>query len=204
MPHLDLPHLAAIARAVVSDFFDDEYMLAEESLSSGSAQGISRRAHNWVLRLRDYERFWLEHDRAPRENTRDRSALPAPERRLGQWARYQRRFEHDLTDYQRYRLDISPAFSWDPRKTRWQRNYDACVEHVSRTNRLPALTASNRSEFVLARWLGRQLQAVQNRRLAEPRLTALNSLLAIQKPLATNRGDGAWLPHQTKNAESST
>lgn len=206
MPHdLDLPKLAATARASMSGLLDDEsheYALADDRLASGVSDRLLRRTSNWALRLHSYEQFWNERGRTPRERTRDITTLPNEERRLGEWAARQRRFEHGLTTYQRVRLDVSPAFDWDPWDAQWQRNLTACGDLLSRSGRLPALSAESRSEHALARWLGRQLRANQSRRLAPSRQKALAELLARSRSDIAVR-DGRWLPHR-ESTESST
>ncbi len=202
---LDLLLLAATARASVNGLLDDashQYALADVRVASDVSDGLLRRTRNWVLRLHAYEQFWYEHGRAPRERTRDSANLPGDERRLGEWSGRQRRFEHGLTEYQRARLDVSPAFDWDPWDAQWQRNLAACGELLARSGRLPFLSAESRSEHALARWLGRQLRANQSRRLAPTRQKALAELLAASRSDIAVR-DGRWLPHR-ESTESST
>lgn len=143
----------------------------------------SSRAMNWVRALGAYEDFWRETGRTPRENTRNRASLPAAERRLGEWARYQRRFEDGLSRYQEIRLDISPAFAWDPHHQSWQQNFDSCTRHVSETGQLPYLNAADPSEFALARWLGRQLRQLQTGTLLPDRADKLPELLTMKNRL---------------------
>ncbi len=88
--------------------------------------------------------------RAPRENTRARTTLGDEERRLGEWARYQRRFEDQLNAYQRARLDVSPAFDWDPLESVWRTNLAACVTFVKDMGDLPRLNGEDAREFALA------------------------------------------------------
>lgn len=189
----------------MSGLLDDaahQYALADARLSAGVSEGLLRRAHNWLFRLHRYEQFWNERGRTPRERTRDITTLPDEERRLGEWAARQRRFEHGLTTYQRARLDVSPAFEWDPWDAQWHRNLTACGDLLSRSGRLPALSAEGSSEHALARWLGRQLRANQSRRLAPSRQKALAELLATSRSGIAARG-GRWLPHR-ESTESST
>lgn len=138
-----------------------------------------RRAENWVAALHRYEAFWRIHARAPRENTRDRSVLPGEERRLAEWARYQRQFEDRLSVYQRVRLTVSPAFDWDPQDAAWQANWDRCARHLAITGSLPRLNGKDRAEFTLARWLGRQLRQYQTGTLLETRRALLARLLDL-------------------------
>lgn len=137
----------------------------------------SPRAAKWVHSLDRYEDHWRERGHAPRENTRARHTLPPEERRLGEWGRYQRRFEDQLNAYQRARLDVSPAFEWDPLGRQWRERFAACVRFVDRRGTLPRLSASDREEFALARWLGRQLFRLQAGSLDEARVHELHRLL---------------------------
>lgn len=144
-----------------------------------AGHAANKRAANWVAALMRYEDFWREKGRTPRENTRNKSSLPAAERRLGEWGRYQRRFEDNLCRYQKVRLDISPAFSWDPLEHEWQQSLGRCIRHVQETGRLPYLNAAEHAEFALARWLGRQLRQLQAGTLPESRAVRLAALLRL-------------------------
>lgn len=136
-----------------------------------------RRALNWITSLHAYEEHWWRVGRMPRENTRARTTLPDDERHLGEWARYQRRFEGGLNAYQRARLDVSPAFEWDLLERAWNQRLDECATFLSTAGRLPRLRAAEPSEFVLARWLGRQLLRLQCGRLETKRAVELHRLL---------------------------
>ena len=140
--------------------------------------GTSRRAANWAEALSRYEDFWRLNGRSPRENTRDRSSLRPEERRMGEWARHQRRFDDRLSSYQTVRLDVSPAFEWDPLESVWQARLAECEQHGRTTGRLPRLHAADPAEFALARWLSRQLRQLQQRTLPDSRATQLEGLLA--------------------------
>lgn len=135
------------------------------------------RATNWITSLHQYEQFWDAHGRTPRENTRARHTLPDDERHLGEWARYQRRYEERLNPYQRARLEVSPAFEWDLRAANWHRNLTACHLHRLRTGTLPRLNGDDPIEFALARWLGRQLRRLQTGHLDPTHTEQLNTLL---------------------------
>ncbi len=136
-----------------------------------------RRAANWISSLHAYEDHWRDLGRAPRENTRARTTLTDEERHLGEWARYQRRFEGGLNAYQRARLDVSPAFEWDPLERGWYQRFQECERFLAVHGALPRLHAANPSEFVLARWLGRQLSRLQGGRLESNRAEELHRLL---------------------------
>jgi hypothetical protein len=125
---------------------------------SKGAGPSSKRALAWAQRLRSYEDFCQVARRTPRENTRNRASLPAEERRLAEWARYQRRFEGHLSNFQRVRLDLSPAFEWDPVGSAWARRFSECRMQINELHRLPYLNSADPQEFALARWLNRQLR----------------------------------------------
>ena len=140
------------------------YWAAEHALSNGKeASGPlpGKRARNWAETIHRHEDFWRLHGRSPRENTRNRSALPSSERHAGEWARRQRRYERNLTRYQAIRLDISPSFRWDPHEEAWQSRLDECIQHRIATGRIPYLNLADAAEFGLARWLGRQMRLLQ-------------------------------------------
>ncbi len=110
-----------------------------------------RRTANWISSLHAYEDHWRDLGRAPRENTRARETLTDEERHLGEWARYQRRFEGGLNAYQRARLDVSPAFEWDPLDRVWNERFEACERFVTAHRKLPRLHAADRTEGTAAR-----------------------------------------------------
>ncbi|MET0861332.1 MAG: helicase associated domain-containing protein [Microbacterium sp.] len=132
---------------------------------------VARRPARWADALHRYEMFWTTSGARPRENTRDRATIPAGERHLGEWARYQRRFFRALARYQRIRLHLSPAFSWDPHEDSWLEQLAQCQRFLMRTGGLPRLNGSDADEFKLARWLGRQL-AASRQGLLEPKRAA--------------------------------
>ena len=138
-----------------------------------------KRPVNWVTALYAYEDFWRENGRTPRENTRDLSTLPVDERRKGGWAGYQRKFEERLCRYQIIRLDISPAFEWDPQEHLWQKNFNAYLEHLTTTGNPPHLNGSDAAEFALARWFNRQLRQLQFGAQSSSRANQLAVLLAL-------------------------
>ncbi|MGP6178554.1 hypothetical protein ACTU6U_14780 [Microbacterium sp. A196] len=143
--------------------------------------GAQRRATNWAATLHRYEDHWREVGHAPREKTRAMASLPTKERNLGEWARYQRRFEDQLNAYQSARLDLSPAFEWDPLETLWRARFIECVTFVQANRRLPRLHADDRVEFASARWLGRQLLRLQDGRLDQKRTEELHGLLRFSR-----------------------
>jgi hypothetical protein len=138
-----------------------------------------RRPMNWVATLHRFEAFTRAEGRTPRENSRVRGSIPGLERRLGEWARYQRRFEDGLCAYQRARLDVSPHFVWDIGDAAWKKRYDSCVTFRVLHARLPLLTNRDDYEFALARWLGRQLKARQRDTLSPERSARIDRLLGL-------------------------
>jgi hypothetical protein len=140
---------------------------------------VDRRPMNWVVTLHRFEAFTRAEGRTPRENSRIRGSIPGPERRLGEWARYQRRFEDGLCAYQRARLDVSPHFVWDIGNAAWKSRYDSCVTFRVLHARLPLLTNRDNDEFALARWLGRQLKARQLGTLSLERSARIDRLLGL-------------------------
>ena len=128
----------------------DVYSTTAAAVLEGLATKLARAA-KWVHTLHRYEDHWLHCGHAPRENTRARHTLTADERRLGEWGRYQRRFEDQLNAYQRARLDVSPAFEWDPLGRHWRERLAACARFVDHRGALPRLSAVDRDEFGLAR-----------------------------------------------------
>lgn len=161
----------------------DLFARVDNSYAAGEPvpDSAPRRTVNWVIALHRYEQFWRDTGSTPRENTRDRSALPAFERRMGEWARYQRRFEDTRNGFQRARLDVSPAFQWDPLEHQWSALLEATIKHVVRTGRLPYLNGQDRSEFILARWLGRQLRLRKAGLLPSDRSTRLDEVIALSR-----------------------
>ena len=168
--------LAILAEMSPTDAAAGRYAAAASRVIAGK-EPEHRRAAHWVRTLHAYEAFWEGSGRTPRENTRARHTLHADERHLGEWARYQRRFEEHLNAYQRARLEVSPAFTWDLRRANWERNLIACHAHRQRTGELPRLTAKDTDEFALARWLGRQLRRLQLGQLEPQQAQRLGELL---------------------------
>ena len=132
----------------------------------------------WAEALHRHEDFWRLHGRSPRENTRNRSALPSSERNAGEWARRQRRYESNLTRYQAIRLEISPSFRWDPHEEAWQSRLDECIQHRIATGRVPYLNLADAAEFGLARWLGRQMRLLQHGAQPATRAARLRAFLS--------------------------
>ncbi len=181
------------AEATVSDA-SMSYVMAERGRVSAGRPNDGRtpkRAVNWVQTLHRYEDFWGVNGRSPRENTRNRDDLPDNERRMGEWARYQRRFSSRLTAYQVIRLDVSPAFQWEPQDAAWRLRLEECVAHVSATGQLPYLSSRSGAEFALARWLGRQLRDRRAGVLTEDRDKLLRDFLSgtrVGDPVAPAHG----------------
>ncbi|WP_354576848.1 hypothetical protein [Frigoribacterium sp. UYMn621] len=144
-------------------------------------EGPTSRAMNWARALEAYEMFWRTSRprRAPRENSRNRSSLPRAEGRLGEWARYQRRFQDRLSEFQRIRLTASPAFHWDPVEAAWMTHLELCRLHYVIHRRLPLLNGDNAEEFALARWLNRQLRQLQMGTQPPARASFLAEVLSL-------------------------
>lgn len=154
------------------------YIAASDAVASGSSpRSADRRPANWIIALNHFEQFTSAHGRTPRENSRNRADVPTFERRLGEWARYQRRFEATLTRFQHARLDVSPGFIWDLGETEWNRRAGDLRTHTLEHGALPLLTSGDAREFALARWLGRQLRLNQTRALTPTRKERLEQLL---------------------------
>jgi len=182
MPHSPRT-LYIFASALWAETADEDqrsvlYEAAEEKTTRDSGAPVPARQFRWIRRLHAYEKFWAEDGRSARENTRNRATLPADERRLGEWARYQRRFEAELSEYQRLRLDVSPAFDWDPQEASWRKNMTACLSFLDRTGSLPRLDPTNRDQFALARWLARQFRLFQTGALPTVREEAIARLVS--------------------------
>lgn len=180
--HLD----AMTAWAEAADSADEnsaKFATAEAQaieLATGNADSGAR-AIKWVRTLYSYELHWSRNGHAPRENTRNRAALPDWERRMGEWARYQRRFERQLSVYQRIRLDRSPAFEWDPNEAAWDRTLNEAIRFVVTHDRLPYLNRSDPAEFATARWLARQLRQHKTGLLTQRRATLIDALLTLAR-----------------------
>lgn len=176
-------HLLALASSAPSDgdLASLVFVEAERSLlglpPTSSAEPGTRHL-SWVLRLHAYEQHTRRHGRTPRENTRNREALPAEERRMGEWARYQRRRGDQLCSFQRARLEVSPAFQWDPQEAAWDDQLMECIQHATRSGRLPILNSADPVEFASARWLGRQLRQLKTGTLLPNRAKRIKDLLS--------------------------
>lgn len=175
-------HASILWGAIIdTDPRSSRYEAAEDRITLHSAEPVPVRQRRWISQLHTYESFWVEHGNSARENTRDRGSLPDEERRLGEWARYQRRKRADLCIYQTIRLDVSPAFEWDPQTAAWNSNYSACRQHLLATGTLPILDATDPDQFALARWLGRQLDLRRRHLLPQPRAAHLDSLMDLSR-----------------------
>jgi len=175
----ELHELADAARRAIGP--DDPHSLRYSEAAADVIAGRPARyprATNWIMALHAYEKFTSDHGRWPRENTRARHTLGSAERHLGEWARFQRRFEDRLNTYQWGRLDVSPAFEWDPHATIWSTRLAACRDHQRLTGQLPRLNGADPTEFALARWLGRQLLSLQKGRLDAAKAQQITRLLS--------------------------
>jgi hypothetical protein len=134
-----------------------------------ASSSVSKRALNWTSKLYRYELFTAENGHTPRENTRNRISLPPEERRLGEWAGYQRRMQDRLTRFQRIRLDISTAFEWEPHDSHWRARLAEYRAHLDCTGRQPYFNSQDPCEFRLARWVARQLHLMHSGTLRSER-----------------------------------
>lgn len=137
------------------------------------------RHRTWVEKLHGYEGFADRENRNPRENTRDRASLPPTERRMGEWARYQRQRRSNLCQFQVLRLDASPVFRWHPHEDAWNAQCNALIRHIERFGQLPFLNSADQGEFALARWLHRQLQKLKDGTLSGRRNRRLHDALEL-------------------------
>ena len=181
-PEILRTHLlaAAIYHPTEIDLASAEYLEAERlllDLPPNSELRPGRRHQNWVVKLHAYETFTSGTGWRPRENTRNRTSLPPAERRMGEWARYQRRLEDELCSFQKTRLDVSPAFEWDPQQASWDARSYECIRHALTAGQLPLLNSADLGEFANARWLGRQIRQLQLGTLLPGRAARLNELL---------------------------
>jgi hypothetical protein len=184
--HLDL-HERAVSEYELGarDAQGTSFLEAERAFLAQSdrpSNGISKRAINWTNKLYRYELFATEFDRTPREHTRNRATLPPDERRLGEWAAYQRRTQDRLARFQWIRLDLSTAFEWDPNDSKWQVRLREYRAHLESTGRQPLHNTDDPTEFRLARWLARQLHLLRLASLHPDRAIQIESLIRITEP----------------------
>jgi hypothetical protein len=141
--------------------------------------GPMKLALKWARSLATYEDFWRTSNpnRTPRENTRNRESLSQEERNHGEWARRQRRFTEHLSAFQIARLNVSPAFRWDPMQSTWATRLQECQIFFEKMGRLPILNSADPHEYHLARWLNHQLRQLRDGSLSPARAVALDKLL---------------------------
>ncbi|MBC7593923.1 MAG: helicase associated domain-containing protein [Kineosporiaceae bacterium] len=134
---------------------------------------------NWARSLASYEGFWSTSNpnRAPRENTRNRQSLSQEERNHGEWARRQRRYRVRLSAFQVERLNVSPAFRWDPVQSSWADRLQECRIFLDKKGQLPRLSRTDSHEYQMARWLNRQLRQLRDGKLSPARAAALDAFL---------------------------
>ncbi|MFP7834660.1 helicase associated domain-containing protein [Marisediminicola sp. LYQ134] len=176
----DVAVAAWLSDTAGDDVESERYVLASAAAigKTVGGQAAMRRPLNWAKALLAYEAWALERGVTPRENSRLRSTVPQDERHLGEWARYQRRHETNLTPFQRARLDASPVFAWDLLEDAWWRQSDEVVKFVMERGRLPALRQADQAEFALARWLNRQLGSLRRGTLPSSRARRLEEVIA--------------------------
>jgi hypothetical protein len=141
----------------------------------------------WAGKMADYEEFWRQTEKAPRQKGGKATPVPEAELRLGTWARDQRRFEGRLCRFQLARLDVSPAFVWDPRQKQWDKNLEAISDFVEKRKNLPRLISQDQDQLKLARWLGRQLAALRENTMLDNRRGPFIELLAHAEKLKSER-----------------
>lgn len=141
--------------------------------------GPVKLALKWARSLATYEEFWSTSNphRAPRENTRNRESLSQEERNHGEWARRQRRYRPRLSAFQIERLNVSPAFRWDPVQSTWAVRLQECQIFFEKKGRLPLLNSADPHEYHLARWLNRQFHQLRVGSLSPARAAALDAFL---------------------------
>ena len=139
-----------------------QYFSVDLALRSGQqVLEPSRRVRNWVTSLLQLERFTFDEGRLPRENNRlDRGQITGEERRLTEWARYQRRTATQIQHcaYQTRRLETVPGFRWNPLSDQWRQNFDEYFRFVTRYG-APAYRSKNAEQHKLASWASRQRRA---------------------------------------------
>jgi hypothetical protein len=88
-----------------------------------------------------------------------------------------------LCRFQLGRLDLSPAFVWDPLQEEWDEQLKALGDFVEKRKTLPRLTYLDLDQFALARWLGRPRAALRAGTMSEERRGRLTGLLAHAEKL---------------------
>jgi len=154
-------------------------ILAGETIADGKPSSDThgeKLAYRWATELLAFENFATEHGRTPRESAHA-GTIPHHERRLAGWARYQRRFPGRLSRFQLARLEVSPAFRWDPQEAAWFETLAECNQFLGAAGRLPRLHQANPVEKRLARWLNRQLRYQRSGTLPQKRTAAIDLLL---------------------------
>lgn len=172
-------HRAALTRwrnEYPDDASSQAYVDAEILALEGD-RSTARRPARWIATLLEYEAFTHTHGRTPREKPGTNTPLTQVERRLAEWARYLRRFEENLSDYQVARLEESPAFVWDLRNSAWGNTFERCTTFANEHGRLPHLNQANTTEFALARWLRRQLHHQHTGSADRARVSQIEALL---------------------------
>ena len=141
--------------------------------------GAAKWALKWARSLATYEAFWSTSNpnRAPRENTRNRESLSQEERNHGEWARRRRRYRIRLSAFQIERLNVSPAFRWDPVQSTWAARLQECQIFFEKKGQQPRLNSADPHEYQMARWLNRQLHKLREGSLSPARAAGLDAFL---------------------------
>ncbi|WP_111720319.1 hypothetical protein [Homoserinimonas sp. OAct 916] len=176
-------------KATADDLYATVYVDAGLLVSLNGERQPGRKfqlAAQWAAQLFLYELFWRTHGRRPRERTSSKKGVPTEERRLANWARYQKPLKEDLTEFRRIRLDISPAFAWEPSERNWADKLEACIRHVQNTRQLPRLNPDDPEEWALARWFKRELKKLKEGTLPRERVVPLAALIALEAKKRTD------------------
>lgn len=157
-------------------YFDYEMSLIENRDATTS---IPARVIQWTTTLHQLEDFVALYGRWPRENNRPTGSTITPkERRLATWVRTQRSATDQgrRCDYQLRRLACLPGYHARPLDDRWHDQFLDYQRFTLQHHRAPSLSSTDNAEKRLAAWAAKQRYAHRNRRLASPRLAALNRL----------------------------
>jgi hypothetical protein len=157
------------------------YYFTELSLihDPGSAAVAGDRVMTWSTSVLALDAFVHAEKRMPRENNRlPRDETPQVERRLADWATYQRtpatRAQH--CDYQRRRLSVIPGFSWSPLDDRWWEAYREYRAFITAHGRAPRYRSEEQDEKRLAAWAAKQRWRHRRSVLPGERSQALSAL----------------------------
>lgn len=106
------------------------------------------------------------------------------ERRLANWVRYQRRSQHQLSGYQRGRLQLLDGWTWEPREERWLDWLTDYEQFVREHNRRPRRNDAAAEESRLAIWYRNQRRAQRVGLLDVERVQLLKDLEKVVKRMS--------------------